>query len=113
MMVWGGLFLSPMMHTWYNLMEKVFVGTGKLVAAKKVVADMVFVALQMPICFYTSTGLMAGRRPTRSRSNRHPLPALPFLPSLTKRASSEDQASNQQSKDRSNIPHTQSSWRHG
>ncbi|EGZ20817.1 hypothetical protein PHYSODRAFT_388185, partial [Phytophthora sojae] len=27
----------------------------------KVVADMVFVAPQMPIWFYTSTGLMAGR----------------------------------------------------
>ncbi|KAK1941725.1 Protein SYM1 [Phytophthora citrophthora] len=61
MMVWGGMIMTPMMHTWYNLMEKVFLGTGKLVAAKKVVADMVFVAPQMPIWFYTSTGLMAGR----------------------------------------------------
>ncbi|KAE8896672.1 hypothetical protein PF005_g23585 [Phytophthora fragariae] len=61
MMVWGGMIMTPMMHTWYNLMERVFVGTGKLVAAKKVVADMVFVAPQMPIWFYTSTGLMAGR----------------------------------------------------
>jgi protein Mpv17 len=61
MMVWGGLFLSPMMHTWYNLMERVFVGTGKLVAAKKVVADMVFVAPQMPIWFFTSTSVMAGK----------------------------------------------------
>ncbi|GMF30247.1 unnamed protein product [Phytophthora fragariaefolia] len=60
MMVWGGMIMTPMMHTWYNLMERVFVGSGKLVAAKKVVADMVFVAPQMPIWFYTSTGLMAG-----------------------------------------------------
>ncbi|KAH7476291.1 hypothetical protein PRIC1_000299 [Phytophthora ramorum] len=61
MMVWGGLFLSPMMHNWYNLMERVFVGTGKLVAAKKVVADMVFIAPQMPIWFFTTTGVMAGK----------------------------------------------------
>ncbi|KAG7393395.1 hypothetical protein PHYPSEUDO_009599 [Phytophthora pseudosyringae] len=66
MMVWGGLFLSPMMHTWYNLMEKVFVGTGKLVAAKKVVADMVFVAPQMPIWFFTTTGVMAGTPPRQA-----------------------------------------------
>ncbi|RLN86973.1 hypothetical protein BBJ28_00013457 [Nothophytophthora sp. Chile5] len=61
MMVWGGLIMTPMMHTWYNLMDRVFLGTGKLVAAKKVVADMVFVAPQMPIWFYSSTGLMAGK----------------------------------------------------
>ncbi|EGZ20818.1 hypothetical protein PHYSODRAFT_494191 [Phytophthora sojae] len=61
MMLWGGLFLSPMMHNWYNLMERVFVGTGKLVVAKKVAADMVFIAPQMPIWFFTTTGVMAGK----------------------------------------------------
>ncbi|RLN20223.1 hypothetical protein BBI17_001992 [Phytophthora kernoviae] len=61
MMVWGGMVMTPIMHNWYNLMERVFRGTGNLVAAKKVVADMVFVAPQMPIWFYTSTGFMAGK----------------------------------------------------
>ncbi|KAJ8548525.1 hypothetical protein ON010_g11146 [Phytophthora cinnamomi] len=61
MVVWGGLCLSPMMHNWYNLMERVFVGSGKLVVAKKVVADMVFLAPQMPIWFFTTTGVMAGK----------------------------------------------------
>ncbi|KAG7388324.1 hypothetical protein PHYPSEUDO_012702 [Phytophthora pseudosyringae] len=61
MMIWGGLLLSPMVHTWHNLMERVFVGTGKAVVAKKVLADMVFIAPQMPIWFLTSTGLMAGK----------------------------------------------------
>ncbi|KAE9036266.1 hypothetical protein PR003_g7355 [Phytophthora rubi] len=61
MMVWGGLFLSPMMHNWYNLMERVFVGTGKRVVVKKVVADMVFLAPQTPIWFFTITGVMAGK----------------------------------------------------
>ncbi|GMF30248.1 unnamed protein product [Phytophthora fragariaefolia] len=68
MMVWGGLFLSPMMHNWYNLMERVFVGTGKLVVAKKVVADMVFVAPQMPILFFSTTGVLAGK-PARQAFN--------------------------------------------
>ncbi|KAL3668405.1 hypothetical protein V7S43_006493 [Phytophthora oleae] len=75
MMVWGGLFLSPMMHTWYNLMERVFVGTGKLVVAKKVVADMVFVAPQMPIWFFTTIDVLSANRfdrllTTQSRSSR-------------------------------------------
>ncbi|ETN01902.1 hypothetical protein PPTG_16971 [Phytophthora nicotianae INRA-310] len=61
MMVWGGLLLSPMVHSWHNLMERVFVGTGKTVVAKKVLADMVFIAPQMPIWYLTSTGLMAGK----------------------------------------------------
>ncbi|KAK1941343.1 Protein SYM1 [Phytophthora citrophthora] len=61
MMVWGGLLLSPMVHNWHNLLERVFVGTGKAVVAKKVVADMVFIAPQIPIWFLTSTGLMAGK----------------------------------------------------
>ncbi|KAL3670278.1 hypothetical protein V7S43_004591 [Phytophthora oleae] len=61
MMVWGGLLLSPMVHNWHNLLERAFVGTGKTVVAKKVVADMVFIAPQIPIWFLTSTGLMAGK----------------------------------------------------
>ncbi|KAG1713203.1 hypothetical protein DVH05_000923 [Phytophthora capsici] len=61
MMVWGGLLLSPMVHNWHNLLERVFVGTGKTVVVKKVIADMVFIAPQIPIWFLTSTGLMAGK----------------------------------------------------
>ncbi|KAF1775833.1 Nrap protein [Phytophthora cactorum] len=61
MMIWGGLLLSPMVHSWHGLMERVFVGRGKTVVAKKVLADMVFMAPQMPIWYLTSTGLMAGK----------------------------------------------------
>ncbi|KAG7399203.1 hypothetical protein PHYBOEH_009369 [Phytophthora boehmeriae] len=61
MMVWGGMIMTPIMHNWYNLMERVFRGTGKLVTAKKVVADMVVVTPQMPIWFYTSKGFMDGK----------------------------------------------------
>ncbi|KAG3110159.1 hypothetical protein PI124_g11314 [Phytophthora idaei] len=158
MMVWGGMIMTPMMHTWYNLMEKVFVGSGKLVAAKKVVADMVFVAPQMPIWFYTSTGLMAGRTlhdafndsieklsmtlvanymlwpaansitygamPLEYRllfancvhlgwasflsyMARHPIPTLPFLPSI-KRPTSEDTEDHESKQQRSNVSHSQS-----
>ncbi|KAG3119543.1 hypothetical protein PI124_g3151 [Phytophthora idaei] len=60
MMIWGGLLLSPMVHSWHNLMERVCVGRGKIVT-KKVLADIVFMAPQMPIWYLTSTGLMAGK----------------------------------------------------
>ncbi|KAG6973579.1 hypothetical protein JG688_00003449 [Phytophthora aleatoria] len=61
MMIWGGLLLSPMVHSWHGLMERVFVGRGKTVVAKKVLADVVFMAPQMPIWYLTSTGHMAGK----------------------------------------------------
>ncbi|POM76805.1 Hypothetical protein PHPALM_5930 [Phytophthora palmivora] len=61
MMAYGGFVLSPILHNWHGFLERAFVGKGKTVVAKKVVADMVFMAPQLPIWFLTSTGLMAGK----------------------------------------------------
>ncbi|KAG7399202.1 hypothetical protein PHYBOEH_009368 [Phytophthora boehmeriae] len=60
MVVWGGLFTAPIMHTWFHLIERALPGTGKLVVAKKVVADMVIVAPSMALGFFTVTKSLEG-----------------------------------------------------
>lgn len=60
MMAWGAFIHTPLMHTWYNTVDRVVKGRGMTAVLKKVVADMIFVAPQMPIWFFTSTQLMEG-----------------------------------------------------
>ncbi|ETM55912.1 hypothetical protein L914_00906 [Phytophthora nicotianae] len=62
MMVWGGLFTAPIMHTWFHLIERAIPGTGKVAVAKKVAADMVIVAPAMALGFFTVTKSMEGER---------------------------------------------------
>jgi protein Mpv17 len=62
MMVWGGLFTAPIMHTWFHLIERAIPGTGKVVVAKKVLADMVIMAPAMALGFFTVTKSMEGER---------------------------------------------------
>ncbi|RLN55900.1 hypothetical protein BBJ29_005275 [Phytophthora kernoviae] len=60
MVVWGGLFTAPIMHTWFHLIERAIPGTGKLVVAKKVVVDMVIMAPAMALGFFTVTKSLEG-----------------------------------------------------
>ncbi|KAL4159577.1 hypothetical protein PRNP1_000154 [Phytophthora ramorum] len=60
MMVWGGLFAAPIMHTWFHVIERVILGTGKLVVAKKVAADMMVIAPGTSLAFFTATKCMEG-----------------------------------------------------
>ncbi|KAE8966489.1 hypothetical protein PF010_g28423 [Phytophthora fragariae] len=60
MMVWGGLFAAPIMHTWFHLIEHAIPGTGKLVVAKKVAADMMIIAPGTSLAFFTVTKCMEG-----------------------------------------------------
>ncbi|KAF4047505.1 Mpv17 / PMP22 family [Phytophthora infestans] len=60
MMVWGGLFAAPIMHTWFHVVERVIPGTGKLVVAKKVAADMMIIAPGTSLAFFTTTKCMEG-----------------------------------------------------
>lgn len=60
MMAWGAFIHTPLMHTWYNTVDRVIKGRGMTAVLKKVVSDMIFVAPQMPIWFFTSTQLMEG-----------------------------------------------------
>ncbi|KAG1691443.1 hypothetical protein DVH05_026933 [Phytophthora capsici] len=62
MMIWGGLFTAPIMHTWFHLIERAIPGTGKLVVAKKVTADMIIMAPAMALGFFTVTKSMEGER---------------------------------------------------
>ncbi|KAG6964588.1 hypothetical protein JG688_00007643 [Phytophthora aleatoria] len=62
MMVWGGLFTAPIMHTWFHLIERAIPGTSKVAVAKKVAADMVIVAPAMALGFFTVTKRMEGER---------------------------------------------------
>ncbi|KAE8957902.1 hypothetical protein PF011_g30974, partial [Phytophthora fragariae] len=62
MMVWGGLFTAPIMHTWFHLIERAIPGTGKVVIAHKVLADMVIMAPAMALGFFTVTKSMEGER---------------------------------------------------
>ncbi|KAH7476295.1 Protein sym1 [Phytophthora ramorum] len=62
MMVWGGLFTAPIMHTWFHLIERAIPGTGKVAVAKKVAADMVIMAPAMALGFFTVTKSMEGER---------------------------------------------------
>ncbi|KAG3110168.1 hypothetical protein PI124_g11317 [Phytophthora idaei] len=62
MMVWGGLFTAPIMHTWFHLIERAISGTSKVAVAKKVAADMVIVAPAMALGFFTVTKSMEGER---------------------------------------------------
>jgi protein Mpv17 len=60
MMAWGAFIHTPLMHTWYNTVDRVVKGRGMTAVLKKVVSDMILVAPQMPIWFFTSTQLMEG-----------------------------------------------------
>ncbi|KAJ8558588.1 hypothetical protein ON010_g8862 [Phytophthora cinnamomi] len=60
MMAWGGLFTAPIMHTWFHLIEHAIPGTGKLVVAKKVAADMMIIAPGTSLAFFTVTKCMEG-----------------------------------------------------
>lgn len=60
MMVWGGLSAAPIMHTWFHVVERVIPGTGKLVVAKKVAADMMIIAPGTSLAFFTATKCMEG-----------------------------------------------------
>ncbi|KAG3027616.1 hypothetical protein JG687_00008328 [Phytophthora cactorum] len=60
MMVWGGLFAAPIMHTWFHVIERVIPGTGKLMVAKKVAADMMIIAPGTSLAFFTATKCMEG-----------------------------------------------------
>ncbi|OWY94510.1 hypothetical protein PHMEG_00035730, partial [Phytophthora megakarya] len=60
MMVWGGLFAAPIMHTWFHVIERVIPGTGKLAVAKKVAADMMIIAPGTSLAFFTVTKCMEG-----------------------------------------------------
>ncbi|GMF19086.1 unnamed protein product [Phytophthora lilii] len=60
MMAWGGLFAAPIMHTWFHVIERVIPGTGKLVVAKKVAADMMIIAPGTSLTFFTVTKCMEG-----------------------------------------------------
>eukprot|EP00644_Phytophthora_capsici_P007222 jgi/Phyca11/112647/e_gw1.22.449.1 len=50
------------MHTWFHLIERAIPGTGKLVVAKKVTADMIIMAPAMALGFFTVTKSMEGER---------------------------------------------------
>ncbi|RLN86971.1 hypothetical protein BBJ28_00013459 [Nothophytophthora sp. Chile5] len=60
MMAWGGLFAAPIMHTWFHVIERAIPGTGRLVIAKKVVADMLVIAPGTSLAFFTVTKSMEG-----------------------------------------------------
>ncbi|KAE8896678.1 hypothetical protein PF003_g19444 [Phytophthora fragariae] len=60
MMVWGGLFAAPIMHTWFHLIEHALPGASKLVVAKKVAADMMIIAPGTSLAFFTVTKCMEG-----------------------------------------------------
>ncbi|CEG47803.1 hypothetical protein L915_00913 [Plasmopara halstedii] len=60
MMLWGGCFAAPIMHTWFHVIEHMIPGTGKLVVAKKVVADMIIIAPATSLAFFTITKCMEG-----------------------------------------------------
>ncbi|RLN67230.1 hypothetical protein BBP00_00001750 [Phytophthora kernoviae] len=60
MMVWGGLFAAPIMHNWFHFVERAIPGTGKLVIAKKVAADMMVIAPGTSLAFFTVTKCMEG-----------------------------------------------------
>ncbi|RMX63400.1 hypothetical protein DD238_007619 [Peronospora effusa] len=62
MVVWGGLFTAPIMHTWFHIIDRVIPGVGTLVVAKKVAADMVIVAPAMNLGFFIVTKTMEGAR---------------------------------------------------
>ncbi|CAH0483081.1 unnamed protein product [Peronospora belbahrii] len=62
MVVWGGLFTAPIMHTWFHIIDKAIPGSGKLVVAKKVVADMVIMAPIMTLGFYIVIKTMEGKQ---------------------------------------------------
>ncbi|KAG6598126.1 Mpv17 protein [Phytophthora cinnamomi] len=60
MMMWGGLFAAPIMHTWFHVVDQVIPGTGRLVVAKKIVADMMVIAPGTSLAFFTVTKSMEG-----------------------------------------------------
>ncbi|KAG1691440.1 hypothetical protein DVH05_026930 [Phytophthora capsici] len=60
MIMWGGLFAAPIMHTWFHVVDRAIPGTGRLVIAKKVVADMMVVAPGTSLAFFTVTKSMEG-----------------------------------------------------
>ncbi|EGZ20811.1 hypothetical protein PHYSODRAFT_328882 [Phytophthora sojae] len=60
LMVWGGLFAAPIMHTWFHLIEHAIPGAGKLVVAKKVAADMMIIAPGTSLAFFTVTKCVEG-----------------------------------------------------
>ncbi|KAL3668403.1 hypothetical protein V7S43_006491 [Phytophthora oleae] len=60
MMMWGGLFAAPIMHTWFHVVDRAIPGTGRLVIAKKVVADMMVIAPGTSLAFFTVTKSMEG-----------------------------------------------------
>ncbi|OWY98849.1 hypothetical protein PHMEG_00030273 [Phytophthora megakarya] len=60
MMMWGGLFAAPIMHSWFYLVDRAIPGTGRLVIAKKVVADMMVIAPGTSLAFFTVTKSMEG-----------------------------------------------------
>jgi hypothetical protein len=60
MMVWGGLFAAPIMHTWFHVVDRVIPGTGRLVIAKKVAADMMVIAPGTSLAFFTFTKSLEG-----------------------------------------------------
>ncbi|KAI9993865.1 hypothetical protein PInf_016386 [Phytophthora infestans] len=49
------------MHTWFHVVDRVILGTGKLVIAKKVVADMLVIAPGTSLAFFTVTKSMEGK----------------------------------------------------
>ncbi|GMF19088.1 unnamed protein product [Phytophthora lilii] len=79
MMVWGGLFTAPIMHTWFHLIERAIPGTGKVAVAKKVAADMVIMAPAMALGFFTVTKSMEGER----LSNAFEIAKAKLQPTLT------------------------------
>ncbi|KAG3158546.1 hypothetical protein PI124_g11315 [Phytophthora idaei] len=60
MVMWGGLFAAPIMHTWFHVVDRVIPGTGRMVIAKKVVADMLVIAPGTSLAFFTVTKSMEG-----------------------------------------------------
>ncbi|DBA03854.1 TPA: hypothetical protein N0F65_004544 [Lagenidium giganteum] len=62
MMVWGGLLFAPVAHGWYNGLERVVRGTGKLAVVQKIALDQLVFTPPVTLAFFTSTKLMEQRR---------------------------------------------------
>mmetsp|Transcript_6186 Transcript_6186/g.9724 ORF Transcript_6186/g.9724 Transcript_6186/m.9724 type:complete len:178 (+) Transcript_6186:156-689(+) len=60
MCVYGGLWLSPFLHGWYGMLDKVFVGSSVGVLAGKLLVDQTIAATANMCMFFTITSVLQG-----------------------------------------------------
>lgn len=67
MCAYGGLWLSPFLHNWYRVLDKMVIGTGLRALAPKLALDQTLAAGANMVMFFTITKTLEGQTPAQVR----------------------------------------------